>query len=87
VPKLSDEVRISSSSSVLRILETIQSCLAADEENAQYGLKALDSLARTSAPGEENAFAELIPTVLPLIHGESHGENAMDALSAIWYVP
>jgi len=88
VLKLSDEVRTSSSSSVLEILETVELSLTGnDEENMQSGLKALDSLARTMAPGEENAFAELIPTLLPLIHNKSCNESAMDALSAIWYVP
>lgn len=69
------------------ILETFKLCLVGDDgENVQSGLKALDSLARTMAPGEENAFAELITTVLPLIHNKPYNENAMDALSAIWYV-
>jgi U3 small nucleolar RNA-associated protein 10 len=87
VLKLSDEVRTSSSSSILKILETVEFCLTGnDEENVQSGLKVLDSLARTMAPGEENAFAELIPTLLPLVHNKSCNENAMDALSAIWYV-
>jgi len=52
----------------------------------QSGLKALDSLARTMAPGKRMPFAEFIPTVLPLIHNNSCNENAMDALGAIWYV-
>lgn len=86
--KLSEEVRNSSSSPVLRTLETVKLCLAGnDEGNTQSGLKALESLARTIAPGEENAFAELIPTILPLISNRSHGENAMGALSTIWYAP
>lgn len=84
--RLSDEVRSSSSSSVLRTLETIKSCLTgSDEEAAKSGLKAVDSLARTMVPGEENAFAALIPAILPLIHNRSYNENAMDALSTIWY--
>ena len=87
MPKLSDEVRGSSPSSVLKILETVELCLTGnDDENVRSGLKALDSLARTMAPGEENALAELIPVILPLIHNKSHNENAMDALSAIWYI-
>ena len=87
MPKLLDEVRTSSSSSVLRILEAVNSCLAGnDEENVQSDLKALNSLARTMAIGEENAFAELIPTLLPLIHQKSYDENAADALGAIWCV-
>lgn len=86
MPKLSDEVRSASSSSVFEILETIKACLTGSEENLQTGLKALDSLARTLAPGEENAFAELIPTILPLVHSKSYNEDAMDALSAIWCV-
>lgn len=86
-PKLSDKVRSSSSSSVLKTLKTVKLCLTGDdEENVRSSLKALDSLARTIAPGEENAFAELIPAVLPLIHNKSCNENAMDALGAIWYV-
>ena len=86
--KLSDEVRTSSSSSVLKVLETVELCLTGnDEENVQSSLKALDSLARTMAPGEENPFAELTPTLLPLIHNKSSNENAMDALNAIWYAP
>lgn len=86
--KLSDEVRTSSSSSILEIIETVELSLAGnDEENMQSSLRALDSLARTMAPGEESAFAELIPTLLPLIHNKSCNESAMDALSAIWYVP
>ena len=86
--RLSDEVRASSSSSILKVLETVNLCLIGnDEENVQSGLKALGPLARTMAPGEENAFAELILTILPLIHNKSYNENAMDALSAIWYVP
>lgn len=84
--RLSDETRTSSSSSVLKILETVKLCLTGNSgENVQPGLKALDSLASTIVPGEENAFAELIPTLLPLIH-KSCNENAMDALSAIWYM-
>lgn len=85
--KLSDEVRISSSLSILKILETVGLCLTGNDESVQSGLKTLDSLARRMAPGEENAFAELIPTLLPLIHSKSCNEDAMDALSAIWYVP
>ena len=86
--KLSDEVRNTSSPSVSKILETVELCLTGnDEDNVRSGLKALDSLARTMAPGEENDFAELIPTVLPLIHNKSYNDNAMDALGAIWYVP
>lgn len=85
--KLSDEVRNSSSSSVLKTLETVKLCLTGnDEVNTQSSLKALDSLARTMAPGEENTFAELIPTILPLIHDQSYTENAVGALSTIWYV-
>lgn len=62
-------------------------CLAGnDEESVQSGLKALNSLARTMAPGEENAFAELIPTLLPLVHHELYDENAADALSTVWCV-
>jgi len=88
VLKLSDEVRTSSSSSILNILETVELCPTGnDEENVQSGLKTLDSLAWTMVPGEENAFAELIPTLLPLIHSKSCNEDAMDALSTIWYVP
>jgi hypothetical protein len=76
VPKISDEVR-----------NTTKSCLIGDdEEYVQSGLKAFGALARTMVPGEENAFTELIPTVLPLIHSNSCNESAMDALSAIWYV-
>ena len=87
VIKLSDEVRNSSSSSVSKILETLKLCLIGnDEGNVRSGLKALDSLARTMAPGEENVFAELIPIVLSLIHNKSYNENAVDALSAIRYV-
>lgn len=63
------------------------SLIGDDEENMQSSLRALDSLARTMVPGEENAFAELISTLLPLIHNKSCNESAMDALSAIWYVP
>lgn len=85
--KMSDEVRNSSSSPVLRTLDTLKLCLTGNyEENTQSGLKALDSLARTMVPGEENAFAELIPTILPLIHNRSYSENAMGALGTIWYV-
>lgn len=84
--KLSEEVRNSSSSSVSKILETVELCLN-DEENVQSGLKALNSLACTMAPGEENDLAEMISTILPLIHNKSYNDNAMDALSAIWYVP
>lgn len=58
-----------------------------NEENVRSGLKALDSLARTMAPGEENVFAGLVLTILPLIHNKAYNENAIDALSAIWYVP
>lgn len=88
MPKLSDEVRGSSSSSVSKILETVKLCLIGNgEENVQSGLKVLDSLARTMAPGEENTFTELIPNVLPLIHNKSLDETAMDALSTIWCVP
>lgn len=62
-------------------------CLAGnDDENVQSGLKALNSLACTMAPGEENTFAELIPALLPLIHHELYDENAADALSTIWCV-
>jgi len=69
------------------ILETVKLCLTGDDgENVQSGLKALDSLARTMAPGEENAFAELIPAILPLIHNKPYNEDALDALSAIWCV-
>ena len=86
--KLSDEVRNSSSSSVLKILQTVESCLTgSDENNARSGLKTLNSLARTMGPGEENDFAELIPAVLPLVHNKSYNDDAVDALSAIWYVP
>ena len=86
--KLSDEVRNSSSPSVSKILETVKLCLIGnDEKNAQSGLKVLESLARTMAPGEENAFTALIPGVLPLIHNKQYNENAIDALSAVWYVP
>ena len=87
IPKLSDEVRISSSSPVLKILKTVKSCMAEDdEESVQSSLKALLALACTMSPGEENTFTELIPTVLPLIHRKPCNESAMDALSAIWYV-
>ena len=86
--KLSDEVRNSSSASVSKILETVELCLVGnDEENVRSGLKALTSLACTMAPGEENSFAGMISTILPLIHNKSYNDNAMDALSAIWYVP
>lgn len=85
--KLSDEVRNSSSLPVLRTLETIKlSLTGSDEENTQSSLKALESLARTMVPGEENSFAELIPTTLPLIHNPLYNENAMGVLSTIWYV-
>ena len=85
--KLSEEVRNSSSPSVLKILETVKSCLTGnDEENVWSGLKALNSLAYTMVPGEENDFAELIPTILRLIHNQSYDDKAMDALNAIWYV-
>lgn len=85
--RLSDEVRNSSSPPVLRTLETIKSCLVGnDEEAVQSGLKAIDSLARTMVPGEENAFAVLVPDILPHIHHRSNNENATDALSTIWYV-
>jgi U3 small nucleolar RNA-associated protein 10 len=87
VPKLSDEVRNSSSPPVLKILNTTKSCLIGDdEEYVQSGLKTFGALACTMVPGEENTFTELIPTVLPLIHNNSCNESAMDALSAIWYV-
>lgn len=86
VLKLSDEVRKSSSSSVIRTIETVKLCLAGnDEENTQPGLKALDSLAHTMVPGEESALVELVPTILPLIHNRSYNENAMGTLSTIWY--
>ena len=85
--KLSDEVRNYSSSSVSKILDTVELCLSGnDEENVRSGLKALNSLARTMAPGEENDFAELIPAILPLIHNKSYDDDAMDALRAIWCV-
>ena len=85
--KLSDEVRNSSSPSVSKILETVELCLTGnDEENVRSGLKALNSLACTMAPGEENDFVELIPNILRLIHNKLYDDNAMDALSAIWYV-
>jgi len=87
VLKLSDEVRNSSSPSVSKILEAIELYLTGNGgENVRSGLKALNSLACTMAPGEENDFAELVPTVLRLIHNRSYDDNAMDALSAIWYV-
>lgn len=71
----------------MRVLEALNLYLAGnDRENVQSGLKALNSLARTMALGEENAFVELIPTLLPLMRQKSYDEDAADALGAIWCV-
>ena len=57
VLKLSDEVRDSSFSSISRILETLKLYLIGnDEENVWSGFKALDSLACTMAPGENECL-------------------------------